>query len=143
MKEGVKYYFGNIAWKGNTKYPDSILSAILNIHRGDVYNIDILNRRLGKSASPEGGDISSIYLDDGYLFFRADPVETRVSNDTIDYEIRIVEGNQARIKNIIISGNEKTKDYVVRRELRTVPGDLFSRSSIYPFSKGIGGIELF
>lgn len=143
VKEGTKYYFGNIAWKGNTKFPDSILSAMLNIHRGDTYNIEILNKRLGKSASPEGGDISSFYLDDGYLFFRADPVETRVYNDTIDYEIRIVEGPQARIKNITISGNDKTKDYVIRRELRTVPGDLFSRSDLIRSQRELAALNYF
>jgi len=71
-------------------------------------------------------------MDDGYLFFRAEPVEVAVYNDTIDYEIRMMEGPQARIKNVTIAGNEKTKDHVVRRELRTVPGELFSRSTTDP-----------
>ncbi|HEU0064739.1 MAG TPA: POTRA domain-containing protein, partial [Flavisolibacter sp.] len=114
VEEGHKYYFGNMSWKGNTKYSDSLLAAILGIHKGDVYNIDILNKRLGKQLSPEGGDISGLYMDDGYLFFHVDPVETAVYNDTIDYEIRVVEGPQARYRNIGITGNEKTKDYVIR-----------------------------
>lgn len=143
VEEGNKYYFGNIAWKGNTKYSDSILNVILGIHKGDVYNIDILNKRLGKQLSPEGGDISGLYMDEGYLFFRVDPVETSVYNDTIDYEIRIVEGPQARYKNINISGNEKTKDYVIRRELRTLPGELFSRSDLIRSQRELAGLNYF
>ena len=89
-----------------------------------------LNKKLGKQLSPEGGDISALYMDDGYLFFQVDPVETAVYNDTIDHEIRIMEGPQATIKNINISGNDKTKEYVIRREIRTVPGEKFSRSDL-------------
>ncbi|MBS1759225.1 MAG: outer membrane protein assembly factor [Bacteroidetes bacterium] len=130
VEEGRKYYFGNITWKGNSKYSDSLLTAWLSINKGDIYNLSILNKKLGKEANQEGGDITSQYMDDGYLFFRVEPVETAVYNDTIDYEIRITEGPQARIKNVTIAGNDKTKDHVIRRELRTVPGDLFSRSEI-------------
>ncbi|MEY3152042.1 MAG: hypothetical protein RLZZ333_639, partial [Bacteroidota bacterium] len=86
VEEGSKYYFGNMTWKGNTKYADSILNMVLGIKRGDTYNIDILNKKLGKQLSPEGGDVSSIYMDDGYLFFSVNPVETSVYNDTIDHE---------------------------------------------------------
>jgi outer membrane protein insertion porin family len=121
VDEGRKYYFGNITWKGNSKYSDSLLTVLLGISKGDIYNINILNKRLGKEANQEGGDISGLYMDDGYLFFRVEPVETAVYNDTIDHEIRITEGPQARIKNVTIAGNEKTKDYVIRRELRTIP----------------------
>jgi outer membrane protein insertion porin family len=144
VSEGDKYYFGNVAWKGNTKYSDSILSAILGIHKGDVYNLDILNKRLGKQMSAEGGaDVSGLYQDDGYLFFHADPIETSVYNDTIDYEIRIVEGPQARYKNIGISGNDKTKDYVIRRELRTLPGELFSRSDLIRSQRELAALQYF
>ncbi len=124
VEEGRKYYFGNITWKGNAKYPDSLLNVVLGITKGDVYNIEILNKRLGKEMSQDGGDISGYYMDDGYLFFRVEPVETAVYNDTIDHEIRITEGPQARIKNVTIAGNERTKDHVIRRELRTLPGEL-------------------
>ncbi|HET7899430.1 MAG TPA: POTRA domain-containing protein, partial [Flavisolibacter sp.] len=143
VKEGSKYYFGNITWKGNTKYPDSVLSAILNIKKGDIYNIDLLNKRLGKQMSPEGGDISGLYMDEGYLFFRVDPVETAVYNDTIDYEIRVTEGPQARIRNVVITGNDKTKDYVIRRELRTVPGNLFSRSDLIRSQRELAALNYF
>jgi outer membrane protein insertion porin family len=143
MNEGHRYYFGNISWRGNTKYSDSILSVILGIHKGDIYNLEILNKKLGKSAGPEGGDISGLYQDDGYLFFRTDPVETAVYNDTIDYEIRIVEGPQATIKNIRISGNDRTKEYVIRRELRTIPGEKFSRTDLVRSQREIAQLNYF
>lgn len=143
VAEGHKYYFGNITWKGNTKYPDSILNVILGIKKGEVYNLETLNKRVGKQLTPEGGDISGLYQDDGYLFFRADPIETAVYNDTIDHEIRIVEGPQATIKNVTISGNEKTKEYVIRRELRTVPGEKFSRSDVIRTNREIAQLGYF
>ncbi len=143
VDEGKKYYFGNIAWKGNAKYGDSILNLYLGINKGDIYNIDILNKRLGKEVTQEGGDISGLYMDDGYLFFRVEPVETAVYNDTIDHEIRIIEGPQARIKNVTIAGNEKTKDYVIRRELRTIPGELFSRSDLIRSQRELANLQFF
>jgi outer membrane protein insertion porin family len=143
VSEGHRYYFGNIAWKGNTKYSDSILNILLGIRRGDIYNLDILNKKLGKQLSPEGGDISGLYMDDGYLFFRVDPVETAVYNDTIDFEIRMVEGPQATIKNITITGNEKTKEHVIRRELRTLPGEKFSRSDLIRSQREIAQLNFF
>jgi outer membrane protein insertion porin family len=143
VNEGRKYYFGNIAWKGNAKYPDSLLNVILGIHKGDIYNVDILNKRLGKEMSQDGGDISGYYQDDGYLFFRVEPVETAVYNDTIDHEIRITEGPQARIKNVTIAGNERTKDHVIRRELRTMPGELFSRSDLIRSQRELSNLNYF
>ncbi len=143
VDEGRKYYFGNITWKGNTKYSDSLLSVLLGISKGDIYNLNILNKRLGKEANQEGGDISGLYMDDGYLFFRVEPVETAVYNDTIDHEIRITEGPQARIKNVTIAGNEKTKDYVIRRELRTIPGELFSRSDLIRSQRELANLQYF
>ena len=138
VNEGRKYYFGNIAWKGNTKYSDSILNVLLGINKGDIYNMELLNKRLGKQLSAEGGDIQSLYMDDGYLFYRIDPVETAVYNDTIDFEIRMSEGSQATYGNITISGNDKTKDYVVRRELRTIPGEKFRREDIIRTQRELG-----
>jgi outer membrane protein insertion porin family len=143
VQEGRKYYFGNITWKGNAKYSDSLLNMVLGIHKGDIYNLDILNKRLGKEMSQEGGDISGYYQDDGYLFFRVEPVETAVYNDTIDHEIRIIEGPQARIKNVTISGNERTKDHVIRRELRTIPGELFSRSDLIRSQRELSNLNYF
>jgi outer membrane protein insertion porin family len=143
VNEGNKYYFGKMTWKGNTKYPDSVLNMLLGINRGDTYNLEVLNKKLGKQLSPEGGDISSLYMDDGYLFFSVNPVETSVYNDTIDHEIRIQEGPQATIKNVNISGNDKTKEYVIRRELRTIPGEKFSRSDLIRSQREIINLGYF
>ncbi len=130
VNEGHKYYFGDITWKGATKYPDSLLTSILGIKKGDVYNAETLSKRLGKQLTAEGGDIQSIYQDDGYLFFDIDAIETAVNNDTINFEIQMREGPQAVYGKITVSGNDRTKDYVVLRELRTVPGEKFSRGDI-------------
>jgi outer membrane protein insertion porin family len=143
IDEGRKYYFGNIAWKGNTKYSDSILNILLGIEKGDVYNNELLNKRLGKQMSAEGGDISSLYQDDGYLFFHIDPIETSVYNDTIDFEIRLAEGPQATYGNITVSGNDKTKDYVILREMRTVPGQKFSRADIIRTQRELSQLGFF
>jgi len=143
IKEGRKYFFGNISWRGNTKYPDSLLASILNIKKGDIYNRETFFNKLGKTPTAEGGDISGIYQDDGYLFFSINPIETAVYNDTIDFEVRIQEGPQATIKTIRIAGNEKTKDFVVRREIRTVPGDKFSRTLLIRSQREISQLNYF
>jgi len=128
ISEGNRYYFRNINWVGNTKYSDAYLSNILGIKKGDIYNQKLLDSKL--FMSQESVDISSLYLDDGYLFFSITPVEVNVDKDSIDLEIRIYEGKQARIKRIIINGNTKTHDNVIMREIRTKPGQLFNRSDI-------------
>jgi outer membrane protein insertion porin family len=143
MREGKKYYFGNLTWRGNTKYSDSLLSSILNIKKGDIYNREILYNKLGKTPTAEGGDVSGLYQDDGYLFFRIDPIETAVYNDTIDFEIRVMEGPQATIKTVRIAGNEKTKDFVIRREIRTIPGDKFSRTLLIRSQREIAQLNYF
>jgi outer membrane protein insertion porin family len=143
VNEGRKYYFGNITWRGNTKYTDSTLSMLLGIKKGDTYNLETLDKKLGKQLSPEGGDISGLYMDDGYLFFRTEAVETAVYNDTIDYEIRVIEGPQATIKNVRIAGNDKTKEHVIRRELRTIPGEKFSRSDLIRSQREIASLNYF
>ena len=143
VNEGHKYYFGDISWKGNTKYSDSILTLLLGIRKGDVYNLELLNKRLGKQMSAEGGDIGSLYQDDGYLFFHIDPTETAVYNDTIDFEIRLTEGPQATYGKITVSGNDKTKDYVILREMRTVPGQKFSRSDIIRTQRELSQLGFF
>ena len=138
VNEGSQYYFGNMEWKGNTKYSDSIMNMLTGIKKGDIYNIETLNKKLGKQMSMEGGDITSLYQDDGYLFFRIDAIETAVYNDTIDHEIRIIEGPQAVYGKITISGNDKTKDYVILRELRTIPGEKFRRQDIIRTQRELG-----
>lgn len=128
LNEGTKYYFRNVKFVGNVKYPDSDLNKILKISKGDVYDQSLLDRRLHMSQNEL--DISTLYMDDGYLFFNVQPVEVLVENDSIDLELRIYEGPQARINKVTVSGNTKTSDHVVLRELRTKPGQLFSRSDI-------------
>ena len=128
IDEGDKYYYRNIDWTGNTKYSDETLNSILGIKKGDVYNRELLNANLTYSETTL--DVSSLYMDDGYLFFRVDPVEVQVENDSIDLEIRLTEGKQARIGNVSLKGNTKTNDFVVMREMYTRPGQLFSRSDV-------------
>jgi outer membrane protein insertion porin family len=143
VNEGRRYYFGNISWRGNTKYSDSVLNNLLGIRKGEIYNLETLNKRLGKQLSQEGGDISGLYMDDGYLFFRVEPIETSVYNDTIDYEVRISEGPQATIRAVNISGNDKTKEYVIRREIRTIPGEKFSRSDLIRSQRELSALNYF
>jgi len=126
VEEGNKYYFRDIKWVGNTIYPSDYLSARLGIKKGDVFDQKLLDKR----TKDDEDAVSSDYLDHGYLFFNLSPMETRVENDSIDFEMRISEGRQATIDKIIISGNTKTNEHVARRELRTLPGDLFDKSAI-------------
>ena len=116
IDEGNKYHYRNITWTGNTKYSDETLNSILGVRPGDVYNKELLDKNLNYSET--NLDISSLYMDDGYLFFRVDPVEVAVENDSIDLELRLTEGKQARISNVTLSGNTKTYDHVVLRELQ-------------------------
>ena len=126
VDEGNKYYFGDIRWVGNTVYPSDYLYTYLGIKKGDIFNQSILDKRLFDNE--EG--LNNLYLDKGYLFFSLDPIEVNIKNDTIDYEMRIFEGKQATINKVLISGNTKTHEHVARRELRTYPGDLFSKSNL-------------
>jgi outer membrane protein insertion porin family len=126
LDEGNKYYFGDVKWIGNTVYPSEYLIAVSGIKKGDVFD----QKKLDKRLTADDDAVSNLYLNHGYLFFNLDPVETRVQNDTIDFEMRIYEGNQATINNVIIEGNTKTHEHVARREIRTYPGDLFSKEAI-------------
>lgn len=128
VDEGDKYFYRSINWTGNTKYSAQTLDELLGIKKGDVYNKELLDKNLNYSETTL--DISSLYMDDGYLFFQVNPVESRIENDSIDLEIRLHEGEQARISNVSLVGNTKTNDYVVLRELYTRPGQLFSRSDV-------------
>ncbi len=128
IDEGDRYYFRNIRWKGNSIYDDQTLTDVLGIERGDVYNQELLEQRL--RFSQDGRDISALYLDNGYLFFQVDPVEVAIVEDSIDLELRIFEGPQATIDKVIITGNDRTHEHVARRELRTLPGEKFSRQDI-------------
>ena len=126
IEEGSKYYFGDITWIGNTIYPGEFLTQVLGIEKGSVFDQTIFDKRLYMDEDA----VNSLYLDNGYLFFSLDAVEVRVESDTIDFEMRMYEGKQATIDNIIIQGNTKTNEHVIRRELRTNPGDLFSKQDI-------------
>ena len=126
--EGEKFFFRNITFTGNTVYSDEVLARSLRINKGDPYNRKVLEQNL--TYNPSGTDISSLYMDNGYLFFKAVPVEVAVENDSIDIEIRIEEGKQARIRNVWVEGNTITNDKIIMRELHTRPGDLFSRDAM-------------
>ena len=141
LYEGKKFFFRNITFAGNTKYSSKQLSDILKIKKGDTYNQNLLNQNL--SFNPNGYDISSLYMDDGYLFFQAIPIEVQVDNDSIDIEVRIREGKQARINKVSVKGNTKTNDHVVIREIKTIPGQLFSRSDIIRTTRELAQLRYF
>ncbi|MBI1316220.1 outer membrane protein assembly factor BamA [bacterium] len=141
IEEGRRYYFRDIAWLGNTKYPNEVLDKILRIRKGDIYDAKLLQERL--FFDKNGNDITSLYLDNGYLFFNLNPVETRVEGDSIDFEMRIREGRQATINKVTVSGNDRTNDHVVMRELRTRPGELFSRSDIQRSMRELAQLNFF
>lgn len=143
VSEGSRYYFGDITWKGNTKYTNETLSKLLGIKRGDIYDQELLAKRIGTIPDPAGQDISSLYMDDGYLYFRIDPVETSVEQDTINYEIRIIEGNQAIVNNITIEGNDRTNENVIRRAIYTLPGSKFSRADVMRTTREIAALGFF
>lgn len=128
VSEGHKYYFRNIIWTGNYLHSASTLNKILDIKKGDVYNKELLHSKT--TFNPKGADISGLYMDDGYLFFHVDDVEVAVQNDSIDVEMRIHEGDQATIDEVFVSGNTRTSDHVIRRELSTIPGQKFRRSDL-------------
>ena len=142
LYEGPKYYFGNITFAGNAKYPTKALNTILAINKGDVFSEEKLSKRLS-GPTANGEDISSLYLDAGYLIYNADPVQTKVYGDTIDIEIRMYEGPQYTINKIILKGNELTNDKVVLREIRTKPGQKFSKSDIVRSTREIAQLGNF
>ncbi len=141
VDEGNKYYFRDIRWTGNFVYNSELLNRVLDIKKGDVYNKELIEQRT--SFNPRGPDISSLYMDDGYLFFNVNPIEVRIDNDSIDLEMRIYEGEQATINRVSVSGNEKTNDHVVMRELRTFPGQKFSRTDIIRTQQRLGQLGYF
>jgi len=141
IEEGVPYKFGAIKFVGNTVYSSEELNRQLGIKKGDIFDQTILDSRL--FGSPDGNDISSLYLDDGYLFFNATPVEIAANNQNIDLEIRVYEGKQARVNKVMIKGNTKTNDHVIMREIRTRPGDLFKRSDIMRSQRELSQMAFF
>ncbi len=141
LEEGNKYFFRDISWSGNYIYTNDQLQRILGIEKGDVYDLDLVNKKL--NFNPNGADISSLYMDDGYLFFNITPVEVGVSQDSIDLEMRIYEGGQATINKVLVSGNDKTNDHVILRELRTMPGQKFSRADLIRTQRELSQLGYF
>ncbi|MCF8275223.1 MAG: outer membrane protein assembly factor BamA [Flavobacteriales bacterium] len=141
LEEGRKYYFRNITWSGNTKYPSDVLDKVLGIKKGEVFDQSRLDANL--FMNPNGRDVSSLYLDDGYLFFNVEPIEILVVNDSIDLEMRVREGKQATINKVTVVGNTKTNDHVILRELRTKPGQLFSRADIIRSQRELSQLGYF
>ncbi len=141
IEEGKPYYLGDISWKGNVIYGTDQLDAYLDLDKGEVYDVSKLEERL--FFSQNASDISSLYLDRGYLFFKLDPVEVAIREDTVDLELRIFEGPQATIDRVQIVGNHQTFDHVIRRELRTLPGAKFSRTDIIRSQREIVNLGFF
>ncbi len=139
--EGPQYKFGEISWKGNSIYTDDQLAAVLGINKGDVFNPEELSKRL--EFSLDGRDISSLYMDKGYLFFNVDPQQVAIRQDTVDIEMRMYEGPQATIDRVVIKGNDRTHENVIRRVLRTKPGEKFSRSDIIRSQREITNLGYF
>tara|TARA_R110002126_G_scaffold142037_2_gene287532 strand:- start:5486 stop:8056 length:2571 start_codon:yes stop_codon:yes gene_type:complete len=143
VEEGRQYRFSEILFVGNKEYTDDQLRAILKIENGDVYNGEVLKERVQGDGSPTSDDLSTLYQDSGFLFSQVNAVETKVENDSITVEIRIREDEKARIRKVSVSGNDKTNDHVIFRELRVKPGDLFSRSNIMRSIREIGQLGFF
>ncbi len=141
IEEGLQYHFRHISWLGNTKYKSEFLNQMLGIKAGDVYDQKMMSERLQMSMS--GTDISSLYMDDGYLFFNIDPIEILAEEDSIDFEIRIYEGKQATINKVTVSGNTKTNEHVIMREIRTKPGELFRRSDVIRSQEELNRLNYF
>ncbi len=143
VEEGKKYYFGNIEFIGNTVYTDNQLRRLLQVDKGDVYNGVAFYNRISNPQDPDSNDISNQYQNNGYLFSSVNAVETRVYNDTIDFEVRIVEGEEAFFNNITVTGNTRTNDHVIYRNLRTIPGERYSRQKIINSIRELGQLGFF
>ena len=143
INEGKKYYFGDIKFLGNTVYSDDQLSKLLGLFKGDTYNGVLLKKRIADSSKPDGEDLTNLYQNNGYLFSSINPVEIAAINDTIDFEIRIVEGNPAYFNKITVVGNTRTNDHVIFRELRTKPGDLYSKDKVVRTVRELGQTGFF
>lgn len=143
VEEGKKYYFGDINFIGNTVYGDNIIQQILGLKKGDTYNGVLLKKRIADTSKPDGNDITNLYQNSGYLFSNINAVEVSAVNDTINFEIRITEGKQANFNKIYIEGNTKTNDHVIYRELRTKPGELYSKDRLVRTVRELGQLGFF
>ncbi len=143
VEEGRKYHFGNIKFLGNSVYSDQLLGRILGIKKGDTYNGVLLEKRIADKSKPDGEDITNLYQNNGYLFSNINAVEVKTANDTIDFEIRVTEGPVAYFNNITVVGNDKTNDRVIYRELRTQPGQKYSKEDLVRTIREIGQLGFF
>lgn len=139
VEEGQKYYVRNVQWVGNTVYNSDLLSHYLSLHKGSVYNQKLMDKRL----STDDDAVSNLYYNNGYVFSHIDPVEVNVVGDSIDLEMRIYEGPQAHLSHVRIAGNTRLYENVVRRELRTKPGDLFSREALMRSARELASMGHF
>ena len=139
VEEGQKYYLRDITWVGNTVYPSDLLAKVLGMKKGDVYNQKLMNKRLNEDDDAVG----NLYWNNGYIFYQLTPAEINIDGDSIDLEMRIIEGPQARVSRVRINGNDRLYENVVRRELRTKPGDLFSRESLMRSAREIAAMGHF
>lgn len=139
VDEGTKYYIRNITWVGNTVYPTDYLSALLGMKKGDVYNQTLMNKRLTEDEDAVGNQ----YWNNGYLFYNLQPTEMNVVGDSIDLEMRITENQQARLNHVRINGNDRLYENVVRRELKTKPGDLFSKEALMRSARELASMGHF
>ncbi len=143
IEEGKKYYFGDIRFIGNSIYTNSQLRRVLGINEGNVYNGVLLQERIEDNTNPEANDLTNLYQNNGYLFSRINPVEVAVKNDTIDFEIRIHEGKIAYFDHITVVGNDKTNDHVIYREIRTRPGQKYSKRNVVRTIRELGQLGYF
>ncbi len=141
IEEGQKYYFRDVEWVGNFVYTDEIMNKILGVKKGDVYDMELIQKKL--NFNPTGPDVFGQYMDNGYLAFRCEPVEVKVEGDSIDVEMRIVEGAQFTINKVLLTGNDRTNDHVVYREIKTIPGDKFSRERIITTQRELSQLGYF
>ena len=143
VEEGNKYYFGDIDFVGNTVYTDRQLSQVLGIKKGATYNGVLLRKRIADDSKPDAEDITNLYQNNGYLFSNINPVEVSAENDTINFEIRIIEGKETFLNHVIVAGNDRTNDHVIFRELRTRPGQRYSKDNIIRSIRELGALGFF
>ena len=143
IEEGSKYYFGDIKYLGNAAYTDRVLASVLGIKKGDTYNGILLKERIADESKPDGNDITNLYQNNGYLFSNINAVEVSAENDTINFEIRVTEGKLASFNKISVVGNDKTNDHVIFRELRTKPGELYSKDKVVRTVRELGQLGFF
>ncbi|MCL5245810.1 outer membrane protein assembly factor BamA [Cellulophaga sp. 20_2_10] len=143
VEEGKKYYFGDIDFVGNTVYPDRFLERALGIKKGSTYNGVLLKKRIADNTKPDPDDLSSLYQNNGYMFSSINPVEISAENDTINFEIRIIEGKETFLDHVTVTGNDKTNDHVIFRELRTRPGQKYNKANIIRSIRELGALGYF